>query len=260
MCDGAWKLQGPAHSGTLSGPRPSPSAPPPPGDSCCVLEGRAGQSKPEASCTVPFPLLQKLQSQHLAAFVGRSSWQGSQGQCALCARQGELLRPHRARGWVGPSGLPCVPGRLRLWVRGSPREGCYCSSLGAFQPAAAVPPAARASNVRPILALPSLPAGGCLHEVSSGPVLGPPSFCGPHLAGVCCDVGRACRLLPAPRGPYLPGCLCGSHATGRYLLRYLPPWENDSVGRTLFIGHLRRWSKGPTLVSITWATAACQSS
>lgn len=120
MCDGAWKLQGPAHSGTLSGPRPSPSAPPPPGDSCCVLEGRAVQSKPEASCTVPFPLLQKLQSQHLAAFVGRSSWQGSQGQCALCARQGELLRPHRARGWVGPSGLPCVPGRLRLWVRGSP--------------------------------------------------------------------------------------------------------------------------------------------
>ncbi|XP_036136592.1 lipid droplet assembly factor 1 isoform X1 [Molossus molossus] len=57
--------------------------------------------------------------------------------------------------------------------------------------------------------------GGCLYEVSSGSVPGQAPFCSPHFAGVRGGVSGSGWVLPAPCGTYLPGCVCGSHITGR---------------------------------------------
>lgn len=109
------------------------------------------------------------------------------------------------------------------------------------------------------LAPSSLLADGRLSEVSGGPVPGQASFRGPRLAGVCRCVGRPRWVLPAPRGAHLPGRFRGSHCTGRYPAQLFAPLENDSIGRTFFIGHLPLLSKVP-IVKITSRKAARQSS
>lgn len=72
----------------------------------------------------------------------------------------------------------------------------------------------------------ALSTGGFLYAVSSGSVPDRHPLSDPHLAGVCCRISCSCRLLPAPRGAYLPECFSGSQVLLEGILtQLLTSWK-----------------------------------
>lgn len=110
-----------------------------------------------------------------------------------------------------------------------------------------------------VLALSPLPAGDCLYEVSSGSVPGQASFHGPYRAGVCGSVSHSCWVLPAHRGAHLPGCFCGSHFTGRYILFISSlPRKMFQLGAQYLLGTCHSYQMLLFLKRSTVAKADCQ--